>query len=290
MQNGGGPISGRARTILVVLTALSLAGLAAGATLQNDGGSGGDAGDTQDRAAKLGGFSTYSGDILSSDPADWYKVKLARNDSGPVCVETTVTATTASTDRLVAVVGDKVREVQAVSTTLNDAWIGIASPGLSGVFLGVAPSAAGSVFGYQFNLVRQADSMGDARSGRDAGASASGALPVPSGCVLGRLDPTVGDTTDVFSFAASTGDRLVLSVAQSAPGARFSLLDPSGVRIAELLPGTMAPVTLTVSGTYLLTATASEPVTYSMGMCEPRCGPPEDPCEPMCAVLMAQTS
>ena len=286
---------GRSSRIAIALIAASLIFAQLALAQQNDGGSGTDAADTPDKAVRLHSFGRYTGNFTADEKVDWYKIKIKAREE-PTCLQTSVATNAPTMAHLVAVTSrSTTHEVEAATGGARTPLIGIASNTFNGAFFhgefsGLSLSSDAR---YDFNL--RALTVGTApfeAGGQDAGASQSTAAPVSNACVAGKLDPAASDTVDVYSISGQAGDRILVSLAATADTLRATISSGDSL-IGTLTGGTEQALTLTSADSYYITisdtSTTSTTSSYMLGMCTVNCGPPEDPCEPMCVELLAAT-
>lgn len=293
---GSRGVVGRGGRIAIVLLVAAAMVAQASAAVQNDAGSGTDAPDTMEDALYLKAPGTYTGNFTSVDVKDWYKVKLKDSRHDPVCVSSRFVSEALLDGHVVAVSGDSATEAVGKAAPLRTNYRAVASDGFTGGFLGASPqSAPGSLVKYDFTLVARGQGelpSPDAGTGKDAGNTTATATSITSPCVGGILDPASGDTTDVFSFDGQLGDRFLFSLSEASDLVTTTLRAPSGALLDTITGTNLTAVKLPETGTYTLTTSTSSADTsyYVLALCGPDCGPPEDPCHPMCTELVASTS
>lgn len=286
---------GRSSRIAIVIVAAGLVLAQVALAEQSDGGSGTDAADRADKALRLHSFGRYTGNFTAEESVDWYKIKIKAREE-PTCLQVVSTTSAPISAHLVAVTSrSTTHEVEARIDGARAPLVGIASNTFNGAFLhneadGITLSGD-TRYDFDLRAVSLAQAPFEA-AGQDAGSTKDTAAGVTAACVAGRLDGAAGDTADVYKLAGNAGDRILVSLAGTASSltARVSTADGT---LATLTGGTEQALTLATTGDYFVTigdtSTTSTTSSYMLGMCTVNCGPPEDPCQPACVEILANT-
>lgn len=257
---------------------------------QNDAGSGADAGNTPDASLRLRDPGAWTGTLPANDPADWYSWKFS-SVTRPWCVEAGATSDALLQGTFSAISAAGTREASFLASPVRTGFVGLAGLDIKGAYLGIEDyiDAGSTAYGFSFKAT-SGSTGGDGGTGADAPSTPSGAPRVPSGCFGGTLSPSRGDAADVYRFDASAGDSIVFTIASVGDGAKLSLLSASGAVLASIDPSMVGTFSIDSPGTYSLSTSSSSDSAYAIGLCGPICGPPEQPCEPMCRLDLEGSS
>lgn len=292
----GNPSAGKTGRVIVAMIALALTTTHFALAAQNDANSGADAANTADKAVKLGNFGLYNAAFEPSETRDWYRVKVA-GQSEPTCVSVAVSSSMATAVQLVSVTtGSATREVKASISPGNGGVVGIAANSFRGAFLKAESGVSNlnSLQSYSFDLrsvKHSAAPSGDAGTGDDVGSDFGSAHGLAGPCTAGSLVPAEGDTKDMYRIAGSAGDRVLVSLADSTGTLQAKIRTPTGDLLASVAAGSLHTFTMATTGDYFVSVTDSSTsptnANYMLGICSVDCGPPEDPCQPMCVDILA---
>lgn len=291
-MGGDGTRLRRAARITPILVALAVSGVAFAYGGQNDAGLGLDAGNSVESAGVLAGWGSFTGLFDANDSVDWYEKTIPQASwNASQCVEAAPVSTLAIHTYVVGVTADgDTREAVARVSPARTNFVGVAMPGVRGGFFRVTPDSPTNL-SYQLTLshVGFADLGADDGWGSgDAPSPAVSARPVTRGCLGGKVGSGLGDASDTYSFAAQSGDKLVLTLADNNSASLVQLYSPAGGLVGSVQPGSVGAFTLATSGVHTMTATSpgASSTSYVIGLCEPDCGPPANPCRPMCVLLL----
>lgn len=274
-------------TTLAMAALISTATIGFSGTSDNDGGLGVDAGNTVSSALLLASLGSLHGNLSAVDDRDWFYTNPA-DSSAPTCTSALLTSQYPTQMRLAAVQTTDAREVVAAAP---GGRTGVAAVGNTGTFveawgpaLEMPPLRSYHVASAAAALSTTQSNDNDAGLGVDVTPASPG---VAKACMLGALKANVGDTADAYTFSGTAGKKVMLSAstfADKADKLTVTLADPSGSTVATLVSGDLIQVTLPSTGMYTMSASTSYNggVPYALGLCEPECTPPANPCRPSC--------
>lgn len=282
----------RVNIVLVGLIALAFVvgttGHASGG--DNDAGSGVDAGGLVEQALALSSTGLYAGNLSAFDTSDWYEHD-APSSTEPTCVTAKHSTEYGLTYRLASVALDQAYEI---TTSASGRTVGVATPGYTGHLLELSgPSSLTPLrpYSFQSSVVTIPADLGarnDGLSGADA--SMNNLVPLKA-CTVGALQPSGYDGVDLYTFSGTAGKQVTLSMASQTGAGTLTLRDPNFAVLATSAAGQLMTVTLPSTGTYYTSMSSGGTglLPYVIGMCDPQCTPPTNPCRPSCIDLVRES-
>jgi hypothetical protein len=267
--------------VLLVCLIVATMGLTAADVGQNDAGSGGDAGSTWTTALPVALPGSYQGNLTSGDAGDVYEWLTPAHVNAPYCAQAALTTGSAVDADMVAVNQAAGTDGEITARVLSGAStrIGVVSSGADGGFLNVThDSITNGTDGYAFTL----SSLNATSAVNHPPSSSANPLALPGACFSGRLASAGSDT---YVLTEPYASRVTITLADTANNATAILLDSAGNVVASLVSGGLVAPKLN-GGTYYLTASSPTATSYVAGLCDPQCGPPVPPCNPMCVVSL----
>lgn len=220
------------RTLVALL--LVTAPITAAATGLGDGPAAGDASDDPNDPTVVPGPGTYNGTLAPVGDADWYAFLANDTQTGtPSCIE--IGAEGLANARLNLTM-DQGPAYYALGNLTPDhgASVGLAVPAFQNATFGLEPYPSNRSFGPYTLTVDRHTLDRTSSTTTDGSGSAESSETAQGPCLDGTLDP--GEQTN-HTFNATTGDRLVLSLAQAASGSvQVSLVSPSNKTVRTLGP------------------------------------------------------
>ncbi len=220
---------------------------------QNDANTGGDAADAFGGATALTGSGPFDGQLAETDDSDWFEYSTSA--AGPGCAEMDASGHSSITARLRSDATGHQVHAGLAQGAVN---LGYAVHSVGEALAGFSrPVGSVGVATYSFSTAASAVGefpAGDGESGGDAGPTPAAAVAAPGACFGGTLGEVAGDTRDTYIFAASAGDRLVLSLAQGAgePTVVAEVRDAAGALVGTAGAGSPVATTLGTSGTFTI--------------------------------------